>query len=111
MMHGIGNLDRAIKLLPKEDKDDFKDYVNSSTSFSPHNMFICKNKDILFSYYESVFPWLKQCEKLFGFKNLNTYGTKRIYGFLAERYLSFWFRKYSKFKTLPIYFKDINNFL
>ena len=111
MMHGTGNLDSAIKFLPKKDKNDFKEYVNSNTSFSPHNMFICKNKDILFSYYESVFPWLKQCEKLFGFKNLNTYGTKRIYGFLAERYLSFWFRKYSKFKTLPIYFKDINNFL
>ena len=111
MMHGSGNLDRAIKFLPKEEKDDFKEYVNSNTSFSPHNMFICKHKDILFSYYDSVFPWLKKCEKLFGFKNLNTYGTKRIYGFLAERYLSFWFRKYTKFKTLPIYFKDINNFL
>jgi len=26
---------------------------------------------------------------------------KRIYGFLAERYLSFWFQKYTKFKTSP----------
>ena len=27
--------------------------------------------------------------------------TKRIYAYLAERYLSFWFKKYTKFKTSP----------
>ena len=110
MMHGKGNLDKAIQLLPDKDKEDFKEFVNTEVSFNPHNMFICKNKNILFNYYESLFPWLNECEKIFGFKNLNNYGLKRIYAFLAERYMSFWFKKYTKFKILPIHFKDLNDF-
>ena len=111
MMHGDGNLDKAIKLLPKKEKDDFTYFVNQEISFNPHNMFICKNKEILFSYYESLFPWLDDCEKIFGFNKLNTYGLKRIYGFLAERYCSYWFKKYTKFATMPIIFKDMGDFL
>ena len=42
---------------------------------------------------------------------LEGYGLKRIYGFLAERYMSFWFQKYTKFKTLPITFKDISDLI
>ena len=107
MMHGEGNLEKAINLLDIKDRIDFKDYVNSEVSFSPHNMFICKSENILRNYYESVFPWLERCEKEFGFE-LEGYGLKRIYGFLAERYLSYWFKKYTKFKTLPIIFADIS---
>ena len=65
---------------------------------------------MLFNYYDSLFPWLKRCEKIFGFKNLNGYGLQRIYAFLAERYLSYWFKKYAKCYLLPILFKDINDF-
>ena len=105
-MHGEGNLDKAIRLLDIADKSDFDNFVNSEVSFNPHNMFICRSNKTLEKYYNSVFPWLKRCEKEFGF-NLDGYGLKRIYGFLAERYLSFWFKKYTKFKTLPIIFRDI----
>ena len=70
-------------------------------------MFICK-KEILKGYYEIVFPWLEKCETVFGFNNLDSYGLKRIYGFLAERYLSYWFRKNTKHAVLPILFKDIS---
>jgi hypothetical protein len=111
MMHGHGNLDKAIDVMQKKDKKDFRDFVNTEVSFNPHNMFICKDKKILFSYYESLFPWLLDCEKIFGFKNLNSYGLKRIYGFLAERYMSYWFKKYTKFTILPIQFIDLSNFL
>ena len=111
MMHGYGNLDKAIQVLDEKNKDDFNNFVNSEVSFNPHNMFICKNKKILFSYYESLFPWLLRCEKIFGFKNLKGFGMQRIYGFLAERYMSYWFKKYTKYTTLPIQFKDIGNFL
>ena len=41
--------------------------------------------------------------------NLDTYGKKRIYGFLAERYLSYWFKKNSNSITWPIHFEDITN--
>lgn len=107
MMHGNKNLDKAINLLDQEDREDFRKFVNSEVSFNPHNMFICKSQNILNNYYNAVFPWLERCEKEFGF-NLEGYGLKRIYGFLAERYLSFWFKKYTKFKTLPIIFADIS---
>ncbi len=110
MWHGHGNIDRAIKLLEKKEKNDFIDFMNNNVSFNPHNMFICKSKSILKSYYESIFPWLERCEKEFGYENLKGYGMQRIYGFLAERYMSFWFKKYTKFKTLPIYFQDISDF-
>ena len=109
MMHGHGNLSKAIDLLDSSEREDFKSYVKNSVWFSPHNMFICKSKEILIKYYESVFPWLERCENKFGFK-LEGYGLKRIYGFLAERYMSYWFQKYTKFKLMPILFKDISDF-
>jgi len=106
MMHGEGNIERAIKFLNNNDQEDFLKYINKEVSFNPHNMFICNSKKILNNYYNSVFPWLKKCEEEFGFK-LDGYGLKRIYGFLAERYMSFWFKKYTKYKELPIIFADI----
>tara|TARA_B100000886_G_scaffold120277_1_gene80929 strand:+ start:1578 stop:2390 length:813 start_codon:yes stop_codon:yes gene_type:complete len=107
MMHGNGNLDKAIKLLEKDDRDDFDNFINSEVSFNPHNMFICRSSKTLKKYYNSLFPWLKRCEKEFGF-DLKGYGLQRIYGFLAERFMSYWFRKNTKFTTLPIIFKDIS---
>ena len=35
MMHGKGNLDKAIDLLDKKDKKDFLNYVNSNVFFYP----------------------------------------------------------------------------
>ena len=111
MMHGQGNLDKAIQVIDEKEKIDFKNFVNKEVSFNPQNMFICKNKEILFSYYESLFPWLSRCEKIFGFKDLKGFGMQRIYGFLAERYMSYWFKKYTKHAVLPMQFKDITDFL
>ncbi len=109
LMHGNGNLDKAISLMDERDRKDFNYFVNSEISFNPHNMFICKSVKTLKKYYNSIFPWLYRCEKEFGF-DLDGYGLKRIYGFLAERYMSFWFKKYTKFKTMPIIFKDLSDF-
>ena len=109
MWHGKGNLDKAINLLENQDREDFRSFMENNVSFNPHNMFICK-KNVLIKYYESIFPWLLRCEEQFGFENLKGFGLKRIYGFLAERYLSYWFKKNTKYKTLPILFKDISDF-
>tara|TARA_B100001093_G_scaffold450030_1_gene456581 strand:+ start:999 stop:1826 length:828 start_codon:yes stop_codon:yes gene_type:complete len=110
MWHGHGNLDKAIRLLDKKDRNDFNDFMNENVAFNPHNMFICKSKKILIKYYDDLFPWLERCEKEFGFKKFETYGLKRIYGFLAERYMSYWFKKNTKYKIMPILFKDISDF-
>ena len=85
-MHGEGNLDKAISLLEKNDREDFNYFVKTEVSFNPHNMFICKSNIILNNYYETIFPWLKRCEKLFGF-DLKGYGLKRIYGFSRAFYV------------------------
>ena len=64
-------------------------------------MFITKAK-ILNKWFSKLFPWLERCEGILGLKNLDgVYDTQRLYGFLAERYLSFWFKKYTKYIEYP----------
>jgi len=105
MWHGNGNLDKAIDLLEIEDREDFREYTRKNVSFSRGNMFVCKSKKIMDNYYSSIFPWLKRCENIFGF-DIKGYGKIRIYGFLAERYLSYWFHKYTKPLLWPVIFYD-----
>ena len=106
MFHGIGVLDKAINLLDKEDREDFKKYVDNNNSFNPANLFICRSRKLMNEYYTTIFKWFEKCEKVFGF-NLQGYGKIRIYAFLAERYLPFWFNKYAKCLDWPILFNDL----
>jgi len=94
-------------LLDSKEKSDFKNFMNNNNGFNRGNMFICKSKKLIKDYYESIFPWLLRCEKVFGFQNKD-YGTKRIYAFLAERYLAYWFNKYSNVIIWPIIFHNMN---
>ena len=66
------------------------------------------NHDLYSNYYKDIFAWLNSCENLFGFHNLKGYGMTRIYGFLAERFMSYWFKKNTNYVELPIIFHDIN---
>lgn len=106
MFHGNGVLEKAISVLNKQDRNDFKHYVNNNNSFNQANMFICKSQNLLMRYYENIFEWLFNCEKIFGF-NLKGYGQIRLYAFLAERFLPFWFEKYGKCLEWPILFNDL----
>ena len=105
MWHGNGNLDKAINFLDDEEKEDFKKYIISNISFNRGNMFVCRSKKIMNDYFSSVFPWLERCEKIFGF-DLKGYGKTRMYAFLAERYLAYWFNKYTKPLLWPVIFFD-----
>ena len=105
MHHGYGNLDKAIEMLNNDDKLDFKKFVENNSEFNPHIMFIAKPK-IIKLWFSSLFPWLEKCEKIFGFENLKGYDTSRIYAYLAERYQSFWFKKYTVYKENPWVFID-----
>ena len=107
MHHGYGVLDKAINVLREEDREEFRNYVNTKSIYNPHIMFISKKK-IMEKYFNDVFPWLLECEKIFGFDNLKGYDQTRLYAYLSERYLSFWFKKYSKYIEWPWVFKDIN---
>ena len=109
MHHGFDNLIKAANLLEKEDRSDFIEYINVSTSFHPHIMFIAK-PNIANLWFSALFPWLNRCEKLFGFENLSGYDTQRLYAYLAERYLSFWFKKHTKSLSYPwIFFDTLSN--
>ena len=109
MHHGYGNLDKAIDVLSKNDRCDFREYVNENCSFNPHIMFITKSS-IMNRWYEDLFEWLFECEKIFGFKGLQGYDTTRLYAYLAERYLSFWFKKNTKYLQWPWTFFDFENY-
>ena len=100
MYHGYGNLNKATDLMNEIDKSEFKKFVHSSVSFNPHIMLISK-PEIMHKWFGDLFDWLFKCEKVFGFKNLKGYDTKRLYAFLAERYLSYWFKRHSKCLEWP----------
>ena len=106
MFHGNGILDKAINALDSDDRQDFRDFVNLNKSYNHGNMFLCNSKNIMTNYYETVFEWLSRCEKIFGF-DLKGYSKIRIYGFLAERFLPYWFNKYSNYLEWPIIFNDL----
>tara|TARA_B100000029_G_scaffold404910_1_gene405053 strand:- start:2594 stop:3391 length:798 start_codon:yes stop_codon:yes gene_type:complete len=96
MHHGYGVLDRAVKLLNNRDRYEFDRFVSKNDKFNPHIMFISKKK-ILSKWFKDLFKWLFKCEKVFGLKDLKGYDQQRLYAYLAERYLSFWFKKYTKY--------------
>ena len=96
MHHGYKILDKAINCLNRKDKALFKKFVKKETKFNPHIMFISKKK-IINRWFKDLFSWLFTCEKIFGIKELKGYDQKRIYAFLAERYLSYWFKKNTKY--------------
>ena len=107
MHHGYGVIDKAIDIMDSKDKEEFRKYVNSNTIYNPHIMFISKKK-IIDKWFNDVFKWLFDCEKIFGFNELKGYDQTRLYAYLAERYLSFWFKKYTKAIEWPWIFKNID---
>ena len=64
-------------------------------------MFISKKK-IKNNFFKDQFEWLFECEKIFGLENLKGYDQK-IICILDERYMPFWFRKYSKIIEMDIF--------
>lgn len=107
--HGSYFLEEAIKLLDLEEQDAFKIFLDKN-EFNPHNIFICKNHILIEAFYKKIFDWLFKCEEKFKKLDLDTYGKKRIYGFLAERFMPFWFKRNSKSLNWPYIFFDTNKY-
>ena len=57
-------------------------------------------------WFEDLFKWLFDCEKIFGFDDLKGYDQQRLYAYLSERYLSFWFNHFYNSKSHPWLFYD-----
>ena len=107
MFHGVNKLDKAIDLLPEKDREEFRVYTRTENSFARGNMFITKSSKIMSEYFDYIFKWLSKCENVFGF-NLKGYSQIRIYTYIAERFLPFWFKKYTKYLEWPVIYYDIN---
>ena len=105
MHHGYGNLDKAINVLDSNDREDFRNFVNLKSEYNPHIMFIAR-PEIIDKWFLTLFTWLERCEDIFGFEGLKGYDTQRLYAYLAERYLSFWFKKNTNFLEWPWIFID-----
>jgi hypothetical protein len=105
--HGKFFLDNTIKLLEVGEQERFQNYLNRY-EFNPHNLFICRNFQLLETFYNKIFSLLFKCEEIFQKFNLDTYGKKRIYGFLAERYMPFWFKENTKTLDWPYIYFDTN---
>ena len=108
MYHGKFFLDKAISLLPKEDQESFIQYLTINTKLKGHCIFMSNKKKIVEKFYQNLFDWLFKCEKVFGLSNLRGYGQQRIYSFLTERYMPYWFEKNSKVLTWPWVYYDIS---
>ena len=54
----------------------------------------------------SVEQMFEACKAIPGLKNLKGYDQERLYAYLAERYLSFWFRRNTKFLEWPWVFYE-----
>ena len=109
MYHGYGEMDKAIELLDDENREDFRKWVNTAESFNANNVFICKSHSLYNDYCKSLFKWLERCEEIFGFDPNRSYSRIRVYAFLAERYLSYWFKKNSNYIVWPLKFHDITH--
>ena len=105
MYHGYGLLDKAIEKMNDKNKLKFKNFVNFSNAFNPHIMLISRPK-ILDLWFSELFEWLFECEKIFKFENLKDYETKRLFAYLAERYLSYWITEHTQYKEWPYIFYD-----
>ena len=109
MYHGYGELDKAIELLDDQNREGFRNFVNTQGSFNANNIFICKSPKLYADYCDVLFKWLKNCEELFGFDKRREYSRIRVYAFLSERFLSYWFKKNSNYIVWPLKFHDISN--
>ena len=70
--------------------------VQDNIYYFAYNMFIMK-KDIFDKYCNFIFPILKRCEEMIGFKE-DVYQNRYV-GFLAERLLSIFLTKNSEYKV------------
>ena len=107
MMHGVEFLDQAISQLDSENRDDFIKYLDCEKSLNPANMFICKSKRKIDLFFNTLFNWLEKCEKIFDNSALEGYSQTRIYAFLSERFLPYWFKKNTKVLQWPLLYFDI----
>ena len=107
MYHGYGELDKAIELLDDQDREGFRNFVNSEVSFNANNIFICRSSKLYSDYCEVLFSGLKIVNNYLDLILIEN--IVELEYMLSERFLSYWFKKNSNYIEWPLKFHDITN--
>jgi len=85
-----------IQYLPASESYDFLEFLKSRTHLSAHGMYISKVK-IINQYSNLIFEWFLKCENIINKNNnLPLIKNSRIFQYINERFLDYWFSKYCK---------------
>ena len=98
--HILDDLLVAVDLLPIEHRNKFEKYIKTNYTLSAYNMYIARVKDFN-DYFKLLFAWLFEVENKIDISSRDAYQS-RLFGFLAERFSSYYFQTYMK----P-YFSDV----
>ena len=92
-IHKTDVIIQCANFLKDNNKELFLKHLGQNNLY-PLNMFITKVK-FFREYCDEIFPWLEKSLNLCIKKNLCKDYNQRLPAFLAERFTSFWFSKYS----------------
>jgi len=91
-----------IQYLPASESYDFLEFLKSRTHLSAHGMYISKVK-IINQYSNLIFEWFLKCENIINKNNnLPLINNSRIFQYINERFLDYWFSKYYKVLRWPM---------
>lgn len=98
-VHDGEDLIAAVNLLEDPYRTDFWEYVNRSVKLHACNCYIA-SAEVFSSYFAILFPWLFRCQEVLPIRE-DAY-QRRVFGFLAERFASFYFSSYHRFSEAPL---------
>jgi hypothetical protein len=91
-----------IQYLPTSESYDFLEFLKKRTHLSAHGMYISRVK-IINQYSNLIFEWFLKCENIINKNNnLPLIKNSRIFQYINERFLDYWFSKYYKVLRWPI---------
>ena len=91
-----------IQYLPTSESYDFLEFLKTRTYLSAHGMYISKVK-IINQYSNLIFEWFLKCENIINKNNnLPLIKNSRIFQYINERFLDYWFSKYHKVLRWPM---------
>lgn len=101
LQHNMEDLLLAISLLPEEHQNKFSEYLTGS-SFSTFNMML-SNSGTIAKYFDVLFPWLFELENKIDLSTRTPYQA-RLFGFISERFCSYYFDSFHRPVYVPVSF-------
>ena len=99
--HNLSDILLAVDLLPQPHMLNFQKYLEVE-QFAPFNMFITSSDNAKY-YFELLFPWLFELQKNIDLTSRTPYQS-RDFGFLAERFCSYYFNTFHEPTFVPVSF-------